>query len=66
MEHVEASFLKDTHNAAKEQVEQDDVSLCLADQQDVWVGRVAIHSLDTSYFQAHISAYFAGDCPLGQ
>lgn len=58
---VVAPFLEGVDDAADEDVEEDDVSLGFADEEDVGVVGMCIHGSNSPVLLADVSAEFAGD-----
>ena len=59
-----ASFFEDVDDAAQEEIEENDVTFGLADEEDVWVLRVSVHRSDSADWQTDVSAQLASYASL--
>jgi hypothetical protein len=59
MQYVVTPLLKSIHHTTDEYIEQQYISISLADQQNVRIVRVSIHCTDSSILLTHVSAHLS-------
>ena len=66
MQHMKPPLLEHIDNTPQEQVEQYDVALGFAYEQDVGIEGMRVHGLDAAYLERDVPGDLASDGVLGE